>query len=159
MGNPAETLRVLTAEEIIKIQAWSVVKLPREHMAALLSISVDTFDDIVKRQDAVRTALESGRGQGSINIRQTLYWKAMGKPAEKDAKGKVIKPATPPDFQAMKFWCQTQEGFKTHDVVEFRNGEASALSDEELEERTDASIKRMMARRALRQKQHDDKGE
>ena len=131
--------RRLTDEEIIKIEAWSAIRIPMESMAALLNMAVSQLENEINRRPEIQQAIASGRAKGKLKPVRTLYERATGREAYTDEKGKFHE-AIPVDFQALKFWLQTQEGFKTSDKVEISgpNGapiETKECTREELEAR------------------------
>lgn len=98
---------MLTDAEIAKIEGYSAIRLPNHQIASLIGMSETQLRYEAKRNPVVRRAIDEGRAKASQTIRSTLFSLAVGK---KDDKGNYkIKP----DFQSLKFWCQTQEGFKT----------------------------------------------
>lgn len=125
-----KTRRVLSTDELKLFEKYAAIRLPLEQVAALFDMSIDTLKRIMQKQDAARASWDQGRAKASSTARSTLWQKAF------DQK----------NFQAMKFWCQTQEGFKTTDVVEIKGLEASNITDEELKERTQRFLKLMGSR-------------
>lgn len=136
--------RRLTPEEIDQLRVFSGIRLPMEHIAGIFGMSKDYLEKIIKKDNAAQTAISEGRGSASKNVRGTLYTRAIGV-KNKDGSWKID-----PDMTAMKFWCSTQEGFKSADRIELTGPGGGAiltatLSDEERE----AEIKRLMAFRQL----------
>lgn len=89
--------RELTDKEITLLEGYAAIRLPLHRIAALFNVSSDYLDDMIKRNESARHALELGRSKSEAKFRQTLYQKAIDG-----------------DVQAMKFWAYTQlEGFNT----------------------------------------------
>jgi hypothetical protein len=93
--------KTLTPEQIKYLRFLSGIRLPMDHIAALFEMSKDTLEHLAKKDAAVRSAIIEGRAKFSTKIRKRL--------AEMAEAG---------DFQALKFWCQTQEGFKIEERLE-----------------------------------------
>lgn len=119
--------RKLTADELKMLEGWSMVRLPMEDMAVLLGMSKDWLEHLYKKDAAVQSAIDGGRSNARGRVRKTLFSMAMGQKAQFNAKGELVDPAKTPDFQALKFWCQTQEGFKTADKLELVGKDDSKL--------------------------------
>lgn len=124
--------RKLTPEELDLIEGCSALNMPYDQMAVLLKTSASTFDRMIKTYPALREALARGRTRGSRHARTTLYTMATGSPEQKlrdKETGEVTKiiPAKEPDFQALKFWCQTQEGFRSADRLELTGANGAPL--------------------------------
>ena len=111
--------RTLTPEQIKAVEGMAKVRLPVEMMATILEMDKRTFERMTKTNAALRAAIDKGRSNGSGKIRNTLF--AM---ATKDG-GKD-------QFNALKFWCQTQEGFKTADRIEISGPEGRPIEVREL---------------------------
>lgn len=127
--------RKLTPEELSILEQLSILRMPMDQMATTLGMSEDTLERMCKTYDAVRAAIYGGRAKASRQARQTLFQMAMGHEAKYDAKGKLLRPAKPPRFSALKFWCQTQEGFKITEKLEHSGPDGSAI---EIAEKTKA---------------------
>ncbi len=121
--------KILTPEQLIQLEAYAGIRLPNEHISVLLGFSKDTLERLAKKDAAVHAAIERGRSKSSGKVYNTLYSQAVGKPAYTDEKG-TYHPAVPVNFNALKFWCQSQEGFKTTTVVEVKD-ENEKLTDEQ----------------------------
>lgn len=117
-----------TEEQIRQIKQMAQVKLPTIQMASILGMSHDTFERRMKKDPAARASLEKARDAGSLKLRATLYNMAMGTPAD-PLQGRL---AVPPDFQAAKFWAQTQEGFKTADRLEVTGADGKPVQTEDV---------------------------
>lgn len=107
----------------------SGIRLPLDTMAHILGISHDTLQIAYKKNDAVRSCIDEGRASAKTKVHQTLYSMAVGD----DKRGRA------PNLNAMKFWCSTQEGFKTTQVHEI-SGIDTKISDEELDKRIAAAL-------------------
>lgn len=128
----AKKRRVLNEDELKKLRYFSGIRLPNEHMAAMFGMKKDAFEHMIGKDAVARSALEEGRGAASNKIRGLLY----------------IRATEDKDFQALKFWCETQEGFaKTENLNISGSVEISAISDEELENRTAKAIARIASRK------------
>lgn len=66
-----------------------------------------TWDILYKTNEQFKAAVNEGRSLASLKARETLFTMAV-----KDK-----------NFQALKFWCQTQEGFKITTRIEGELGE------------------------------------
>lgn len=118
----------LTQDQMEIIEQCSAIRLPMAHIATLVKISHDTLERMYNnpdpQYDTLRASINGGRAKASRGVRGLLYQMAMGRQAryQRDKKGNIVtdkqgKPilleaAIAPDFQAVKFWCQTQEDFK-----------------------------------------------
>lgn len=156
----------LDDKDIKQIEYLSGIRVPMEHIAGAIGVSKDTLERMVKKNDAVRAAIDTGRSKATTKVRGTLYSEATGSrpvvkmipilnddgTVKRDKRGQiqyeeeVISQGKPPDIQALKFWCETQEGFKRTEVVEMvgRDGgpvKIQNLSDEELEAELEAARK------------------
>jgi hypothetical protein len=133
MGLGGKPPREFTETEIKQLRVFAGIRLPNEHMAAALGMSQDTFERALKKNDTARAAVLEGRASASKNIRGTLYSLALGVKNTGKKGGYKIKP----DYNALKFWCQTQEGFKSADRLELTgaNGGPIETTQETQEER------------------------
>lgn len=132
----AKQRRKFTDKELNQIEGWSAIRLPLEEIAILLKVDRDWFAQLAKKDGAVRTALDDGQAKSKGNIRQTLYQMAMGRAGGKTQDGTIVPPQAP-DFKALRFWCQTQEGFKINVGLEItKPGEKdpTAMSEAEVDE-------------------------
>lgn len=68
---------VLTDEQISMLSKYAAVGLTLDQMAALVDCCPTTFDEIIKRQEGVKRAIEKGRAKGIGGIANTLYQQAM----------------------------------------------------------------------------------
>jgi hypothetical protein len=133
-----------TEKQISQVEAWSAVRVPMEHMASLLGISKDTLERAIKKNDALRAALDIGRAKASANVRTTLY--NMG----------VIDK----DFQALRFWCQTQEGFKITERQELTGADGAPIATTQLTpEQRRQEIDRIMALRNIGLSEQEDQAD
>lgn len=130
-------VKQLTMDDIKKVEAMAAVRLPNDMIATILGIGHNRFTKMLKLDAALREAMERGRANASGTVRNTLYQMAIGAPAVKGVDGKLIEPKKPPEFQALKFWCQTQEGFKIADKIELSgpDGAPIATTDKTREEK------------------------
>jgi len=140
--------RQFTPEEIKAIAGMAAVRLPTDQIATIMGMSKETFERRVKKDSALRDAIEKGRANASGTIRNTLYRMAttdreiveettigVGPKARKVVKKKKVGP----DVNALRFWCETQEGFKRTEKLELSGPggkpvEVSKISPEERKE-------------------------
>lgn len=140
----AKQRRKFTEKELNQIEGWSAIRLPLEEIAILLKVDKDWFLQLAKKDSAVHTALDDGRAKSKGSIRQTLYQMAMGRAGGTTQDGKVVAPQAP-DFKALRFWCQTQEGFKINYGIEHTAAgekDPNAMSEAEV----DAEIAKLSGR-------------
>ena len=126
-----KTKRQLTEKEINQLEAWSAIRLPMESIAALLDMALTELREASHKNDAVRRALEGGRAKAKGKVHRTLYDRAVGRPQYTDENGKVHEEI-PVDFQALRFWCQTQEGFKTADKLELTGADGGPIENKQV---------------------------
>jgi hypothetical protein len=127
--------RQLTEDEIRRLRQYGALRLPNEHIATLLNISETWLDHLLKRDNAARRALTEGRASASQSVRGTLYQLANGRPAkigkerlpDGTVRDVVLEPAIPPDVPSLKFWCETQEGFKRADRLELTGADGGPI--------------------------------
>jgi len=131
--------RKFTEEELERVKMYSSIRLPNHQIATLLKISKDYFDELVNKDSALRNALEEGRSKGSLKARKNLFQKAFD-----DG-----------DVQAMKFWCQTQEGFKITEHVEHTGLNGGPIATVQVEETEEAILKAIEENTKLLQKKLD----
>lgn len=127
----------LTQKELDQISGMAAVRLPMEMIATLMGFgSKDTLEKRVKKDPALRSAIDRGRANASGKVRNHLY--AM-----------QFDETLPPQirFQAGKFWAQTQEGFKTADRLELTGADGAPIEVTKL-----TSEERMAAIKALDKK-------
>jgi hypothetical protein len=110
--------RKFTSDEIEQIRQMAAVRLPVHQMAANLGMSHDTFERMLKKDSAARASIDKGRDTASRAFRGRLFQVAMGQEEKRDKFGLIVKPGIAPDVQAMKFWAETQEGFKRAEKLE-----------------------------------------
>lgn len=114
-------------DQIKMIEHLSGIRLPMEHLATILGISKDTLEKMIKTDDKVRSAILGGRAKASSNVRKTCYQMAIGRRAERDPITGEMIPAQAPDFQALKWWTATQEGFKQADRLEITGADGKPI--------------------------------
>jgi len=114
--------RVLTPEELKVLREMSGVRLPFDMMATLLGMSHDTLNRLYKQSIAVRASIDEGRASASNTVRKTLFITAVGRQprtiVDPETGERRTDPGQSPDVQAMRFWCETQEGFKRAEALE-----------------------------------------
>lgn len=133
-----ESKRILTKEELKMIEGMAMVRLPLPMMATIMGIAEDTLQRMYKNDAAVREVIDGGQAKSSQTVRKTLFQMAVG---YKDDKGKRHDP----DFQALKWWTQSQEGFKSAERLELTGADGAPLkgiSDEEVDAKLEAALKR-----------------
>lgn len=141
--------RKLTEEQIESCRRMAALRMPHEYMASILGIPRDTFEKMIKSIKPLRKAILEGRASAHQNVRITLYQKAMGKPAVKDLNGNVIEPEIPGDFQALRFWSETQEGFKKTERIEIpglTEEDTAGIPDGDLDSRAMKVMERLQKR-------------
>jgi len=133
---------IFNESQLDLVQKMAEIRLPHWQMASLLGLSVNMFQEVVRRDDAVQNRLMLGRSKGSELIRRTLFQMAVGERDPDDPAKWVHKPCP----QALKFWCISQEGFKSESQIDVN------IVDHQIEmtstERND-EIKRLLALTAL----------
>lgn len=119
--------RQLDERELKMLEKLEAIRLPSHMIAALLEISETQLRYLKKKNDTVRRVAIGGRAKASRDVRTTLYHMAV-----RDK-----------NFQALKFWCETQEDFKRADKLEISGipdappvqVETHTVTKEELKER------------------------
>lgn len=155
-GTSGKPQIVLTPEQLDTLKQLAMIKLPIEQCAHVLKISGDTLTHLIKNDDTVNTVYHEGASSGSRGVRATLFQMAMGKKPKLDPQtGVVIETGEAPDFQALKFWCQTQEGFKSADRIEVTGADGQAiqfknLSPDEAAGTAERILERIKARASAR---------
>ena len=121
-----------TPDQIKEIETLSAVRIPMDHIAQYFGITKKTLESIVKRDEAVRFALEQGRAKAKILAHKLLYIRAT------DEKNY--------DFQSLKFWLQTQEGFSVTEKHELSgNIEATSRLDRLIQDPEAAELAHKLA--------------
>ena len=104
--------RRFTPDEIKRLRTYGALRMPFKQMAALLNTDADYLVELMKQQPEARNAYDEGRAEASQKVRGTLFQRATG----------VKKPDgtwdVEPSMLALKFWCETQEGFKREEKIE-----------------------------------------
>lgn len=149
--------RQFTEEEFKILYELAALKMPLDQIAQVMRMHEQTLQRMMKNDERVHDTIVRGRNDTSRQVRATLYQMAVGKKQrmpEKDRNGKIIMPAqkaVDADFQALRFWCETQEGFKRSESLDVKmNFGEGPLSEEEREKRTDKILDRLAAHRARR---------
>lgn len=128
-----------TKDDLKKIEGMAAVRLPNDMIASIMGISKETFARMVKTDAALRDVIDSGRSNFSGKVRNTL-----------------AKMATTPgkdQMAALKFWCQTQEGFKSADRIELTGADGGPV---EVAELSNAERKKAIAALSKKLKLTDD---
>jgi hypothetical protein len=145
--------RKLTDEQLKMCHKMAALNMPFEYMAALLGIQYDSFILLIKTNKLLRTTIQQGRAATNNNVRVTILEKAMGKPPVTDADGKILIPAIEPDFAAMKYWSETQEGFKKTTIMEvpgLTQEDTIGLGNDDIDSRAEILLEKIRARKAAR---------
>jgi hypothetical protein len=139
--------RLLTESELSLLESLGGVRLPMKDIASMFKMSngnpmsLSTLEETINYQEAARDALMRGRARAKGKIHSTLFQLATG---ERDETNKLWK--VKPDMSALRFWCETQEGFKRSEAADLTDAlKTSSLPPEERE----AEIKRLLAQRSL----------
>lgn len=106
--------RKLSDDDLKAIEGMAKVRLPTDMMATILGIGKTTFERWTKTNAALSNAIAKGRANGSGKVRNTLFSMATNE-RHKD------------QFQALKWWTATQEGFKTADRIEITGPEGKPI--------------------------------
>lgn len=101
-----------TPEQLKVIKESAAIRLPIVQIATLLGISHDTLQRACVYDDATRASMEMGRTKASRKIRKTLF-----NMATKDK-----------NFQALRFWCITQEGFRETNHIEHTGADGGPIT-------------------------------
>jgi hypothetical protein len=117
------------------IRNLAIIRLPRHMMATSLNMSKSMFDTLAKKDARMRQVLEDGNATASKNVRKTLYAMAVGHreivektvTAEGLITTKIIQTEVPADFQALRYWCDTQEGFKKTEKFEITGSDGGPI--------------------------------
>lgn len=125
---PRRQKRKLTEKEIHQLEGWSAIRIPFEHMAALLDMGTTDLREAINKNDTIRRAIDQGRAKAKTMVHRTLYERAVGRKAYKNEEG-VIVPEIPVDFQALRFWCQTQEQMRTTEKLELSGPEGGPIEN------------------------------
>ena len=131
-------LRLLNAEELERLQYLSGLRIPIEKLAPLFKnaagqcLTKDALDEIISRQVAAQNALEKGRALASSNIKSTLFQLASGEENPEAIQKKKGKWKERPDFRALQYWCDTQEGFKRTLAVEMSGVDGAPIQTQEV---------------------------
>jgi hypothetical protein len=99
---PRKIRRQLTEDELKLLEKLSAIRLPLDMICDILEIGETDLRELKKKNDNVRRAFRGGLAKSSRDVRTTLYHMAV---REKN-------------FQALRFWCETQENFKRADKLE-----------------------------------------
>ncbi len=155
------TRHVFTKEELRRLKIYGALRMPLDQIAALMGFSKDYFGDLLKKDDAARNALDTGRARSSKLFRKTLVERAIGLPEREvetiiettDKRGRKIKkkgktklPPVPGDNRLLEFFLKTQEGFSTTNVLELTGKDGKGLlelTDEQANELLDKIVTRM----------------
>lgn len=119
---PKKQRRVLTEQEIGKLEGFSAIRLPVGEIAALLNMGKTELLYQQKRNPLVRRAIENGRASAAQHVRRTLFQMATGKQTK---DGNYTQK---PDFPALRFWCETQEGF-VREEAKFKSSASISLNN------------------------------
>lgn len=148
----AKFKKKLDERDLKLLYELSALRMPTDQIAALLGMSKDTLERQVKANDAVRAAMVEGRAKSSHRARRTLYDRAMGRP-ERRAKDpvtgqEIVEKALESEPWALKFWCETQEGFKRADRLEITGAggepiEVVKMTDKERREALKEQLRRV----------------
>lgn len=117
--------RKLDAKELEHLRWLSGIRLPVDEMASAFKNAKGEpytpagFEELLRTQPAARHAIQVGRSQSKVNVRDTLFQRAVGRRKLDPDTGKATNEwLILPDPQLLKFWCQTQEQMRTVDRVE-----------------------------------------
>lgn len=166
-GNYGQPRRTLTREEIIQVEGWSKIRLPVYTMAGLLGISKQTLIDIIAKSDTVSQAIQRGRDIGKQAVTNTLFMLATmereveevteevygtGKYNDKgeqimQKRVKRLKKKIQPDPASLKFWLQTQEGFKITESIELTGKDGGPIQTQEVMQSEEDILAAIMASR------------
>lgn len=94
----------LSKDDLKKIEGMAGLRLPNDYIATIMGISKSTYERMLKTNSALRDAVDRGRANFSGKMRNTL--------------AQMATTPGPHQFQAIKFWTMTQEGFRTVERVE-----------------------------------------
>ena len=131
-------------EDIEKIEILAGYGMPMERIAPIFGMDREVFRENIKKNKALRNAIEKGKSQALFKATQSAFERAFGgEVCGVDKEGNPIYKATG-DTTMMIFWLKTQGRWKEPQHVELSgpNGgpiSTHSLSDEDL----DAEIKRL----------------
>jgi hypothetical protein len=128
--------RELSKDELDKLFTLSQRRVPMDLIASVLGLSTTWLEELVKKDGAIRNALESGRAAASIKTRGLAFEVACGRPAKYDAKGNLIEAEIRPDLKMLRFWLQTQEGFSATERVELMGPGGGPIETVEVDQAT-----------------------
>lgn len=110
--------KLLDEKQMQELERMGKIGLPHEHIAAIFDMSRTTFDQLLKKDDAVRLALSKGKANGTGKLLTTAF-----------------DMATRGDCPAMTiFYLKTRHGWKEpKDEVVVINKDASLSLDDKVE--------------------------
>lgn len=115
--------RQFNEEELKHLKWLASIRLPQDIMASFFKnakgdpMTPMAFDEVLRTQAAARHAFHEGTIRSKVDARGTLFRMAMGEPEVVAGKptGRWIRE---PNWNALKFWCETQEGMKRAEKLE-----------------------------------------
>lgn len=149
----ANKRRKFTPEECELMKKLSGIRVPRHQMCQFFKNKKGQpytdagFEEAITYCSAARNAIIEGRSKASTKVRNTLFQLATGE----EVVGPDGKPTgmfrRDPDMSALRFWCETQEGFKRADAAALAKAIESSAAKTEAELK--AEIEARLRKRAL----------
>jgi len=98
-----------TAEQRGQVKAMVAYGIPLEKIAPLIT-DPETDRPIggATLRRVFRHEIEIGEVEATAQVSQSLYHQAVGRPAQYDARGNLIRAEIKPDTQAMTLWLKLQ---------------------------------------------------
>ncbi len=125
---------VLDEDQIKKLKLLAGYGLSNDKIATYLGIRTDTFEQMCKRDAALRLAIELGKAEASTALRQSAYQQAVGDPQ------RGIKPSA----QMAIFLLKTREGFRETVRMELTGENGGPIKTQELTvEQRKATLKKL----------------
>ena len=111
-------------EDLATLEMLAGIRIPQYQMASFFKnafgekMNPEGFETHLRHDNAARNAMIEGRSKAATKIKNTLYQMAVGEETM-DVRGRPTgKYLREPDMAAMRFWCETQEGFKREEKLQ-----------------------------------------
>lgn len=138
----AQKKAILSPEQIKSLEQMCAFRMNQRDIAAILGISETTLQRLLKYSQPAREAADRGRAKGSLKAYSTAFQLATGHEVEKEVvkynahRGRYetvkVMEKVPPDSNMLRFWLQTQEGWRRTDKIELSGPGGGPIAIEEM---------------------------